>query len=255
MAAPVSTDLMAGSGNVTLSRGEFDVLCRKMNSVENSIAELRHEIRRSRASNYEGEASLGANDTPETVENGQGHRESVHGVHIRNDLTGETTHLGGGSVPAMAIALGAGSREAPEMQEMLGKAILPIFGLDNESATYPFVDLWGLPHGSLARAQELSKALPSDAQMLNLFRYYRDMGNILFPGIADTQQLESDLTTFLINRAAQMSTADGVNEQSIYGKSLQWLGMLFAALASGSQCSGLARKERELTSQVYGAHE
>lgn len=55
-----------------------------------------------------------------------------------------------------------GNTDLSEAQEVLGKSILPMFGLDNESATYPFVDLWGLPHGSLARAQELAKALPTD---------------------------------------------------------------------------------------------
>lgn len=230
------------------------MLCRKMNSVENSIAELRREIRRNKSSTTDDEAGLGADDATDGDDPTSSHRESVTGVQLKSDMTGDYIHIGGGSVPAMAIALGQGNRELPEVQDLLRKAILPIFGLDNESATYPFVDLWGLPHGSLPRAQELSKALPGDAQMLSLFRYYRDMGNVIYPGIADTQLLESDLTVFLISRAAQVNTEDGVTEQSIFGKSLQWIGMLFAALASGSQCSGLPRKERELTSQVYGKH-
>lgn len=145
-------------------------------------------------------------------------------------------------------------QEQAQLQEFLGKSVLPLFGLDNESATYPFVDLWGLPHGSLQRARELAKALPSDTQMLNLFRSYQTMGYIIYPGIADLEQLETDLTSFLMARSSAADPDEGVTEQTIYGKSFYWLGMMFAVLASGAQCSALTRKERELTSQVYGSY-
>ena len=255
---------------VTLARGEFDLLYRKLNGLENAIADLRRELRRStngRTTHLEHDPAL--MDPSMRAENGDSDQRhtDLHGIHTRNDAVGvrrshqaipltgskgEIVHLGGSSIPAMLFALGQGNTaDHPEIREMLGKTVLPLFGLDNESATYPFVDLWGLPHGSLQRAQELAKALPVDSQMLTLFRYYRDMGHVIFPGVADLQQLESDLTVFLINRAAQMGSEDGVNEQSIYGKNYHWLGLLFAVLASGAQCSPLPRKERELTSQVY----
>lgn len=65
--------------------------------------------------------------------------------------------------------------------------------------------------------------------------------------------MESDLLLFLINRAssANLQGGTGISEEQIYGKNLHWIGLLFAILASGCQCSTLARKERELTSQVY----
>lgn len=135
---------------------------------------------------------------------------------------------------------------------MLGKSILPMFGLDNESATYPFVDLWGLPHGSVARARELANALPGDQQMASLFRAYRDMGSVIFPAIANVDELENDLNLFMMDRQMRTTPEDGVTEQTIYGKGYRWLAMLFAVLANGAQCSGMQRKERELTSQVYG---
>lgn len=37
----------------------------------------------------------------------------------------------------------------------------------------------------------------------------------------------------------------------VYGKSLSWLGLLFATLGSGIQSSELPRKERQMKSQVY----
>lgn len=178
----------------------------------------------------------------------------VHGLHTKNEA-GEIVHFGGGSIPAMLYALGQGKgqnvKEKRELQELMGKNVLPMFGLDNESATYPFVDLWGLPHGSLQRSQELARALPNDTQMLQLFRYYRDLGYVIYPGIADPAVFEQDLTTFLVNRAASAGASDGVTESNIYGKSYHWLGVLFAVLGSGAQCSAMPRKERELTSQVY----
>lgn len=171
-------------------------------------------------------------------------------------IKGEIVHLGGGSVPAMLYALSSGqtpgAKEQQELQEFLGKSVLPMFGLDNESATYPFVDLWGLPHGSLQRARELARALPGDNQLMSLFAGYRDLGYIIYPGIADIKQLEADLTGFLISRSSYQNPDEGVTENMVYGKSFYWLGMLFAVLASGAQCSALTRKERELTSQVYG---
>jgi hypothetical protein len=47
------------------------------------------------------------------------------------------------------------------MRDLLGKSILPFFGLDNQRTTYPFVDLWGLPHGSSSRIDELCRLLPA----------------------------------------------------------------------------------------------
>ena len=151
-----------------------------------------------------------------------------------------------------ALQLDQGHAGTQQLQEMLGRTVLPLFGLDNESATYPFVDLWGLPHGSLARAQELAKALPGDAQILNLFKCYRDMAYIIYPGIVSAEELEQEVAGFLINRASQTHADDGITEQQIYGKGYNWLALLFAVLASGAQCSVVPRKERELTSQVYG---
>ena len=151
-----------------------------------------------------------------------------------------------------ALQNNEGHLEQQQIRELLGKDVLPLFGLDNESATYPFVDLWGLPHGSLARAQELAKALPNDTQMLDLLRSYREMAYVVFPGIASPEQLEMDMKEVLLTRATFAGTDEGVNEQKVYGKSFSWLALMFAVLASGVQCSVKARKERELTSQVYG---
>ncbi|KAK5138050.1 hypothetical protein LTR08_005848 [Meristemomyces frigidus] len=247
----------SGPSFVTLGRGEFDLLCSKLSGLENSIADLREELHRSsseRTVHRERNASAGAPAVSVEIAPRMPTHTDVHGIHTRNDA-GEIVHFGGGSIPAMLYALGQGQgqnqAEKLKLQELMGKSVLPLFGLDNESCTYPFVDLWGLPHGSLKRAEELAKALPNDGQTLQLFRCYRDLGFVIYPGIADPEQFERDLTTFLMCRAAAVGTDTSVDEQSIYGKSYHWLAVLFAVLGSGAQCSALPRKERELTSQVY----
>lgn len=228
------------------------MLFRQLHSLENAITELRREVRRNTGDHsgmHESDATESSNGL-----RSQNHTD-LHGLHTRNE-SGEIVHLGGGSVPAMLYALSQGqtpgAQEQQQLQEFLGKSVLPMFGLDNESATYPFVDLWGLPHGSLQRARELARALPNDNQIMTLFGSYRDLGYIIYPGIADMKQLENELTGFLITRSSYQNLDDGVSENTIYGNSFYWLGMLFAVLASGAQCSALTRKERELTSQVYG---
>jgi hypothetical protein len=177
----------------------------------------------------------------------------VVGIQASTGFEGEFVHLGNNSVPAMVIALGRGSNDQ-SIQDIIGKSVLPLFGLDNESATYPFVDLWGLPAGSATRIEELCKLIPTDADCRQFLRQYRDTAHIIYPGVVDIDQLESDLTQFLIERSSQSIHPhnDIVESSNVYGKTLHWVGLLFACLASGCQCSELPRKERQLTSQVYG---
>ncbi|PNS20570.1 hypothetical protein CAC42_297 [Sphaceloma murrayae] len=262
------TPYPAGPGSITISHADFAHLCRKLESVESTIEDLRRELRSNNANASYKTSNLSGPPTP--IVNGRpcpdGSRSdlpinsaALPAFHTRNDLTGQTVHLGGSSVPALVMALGQGGREQPELQDVLGKSILPLFGLDNETATYPFVDLWGLAHGWMAKAEQLAKTIPADSQCLNFFHYYRDLGHVIYAGVADISGFEQDLTSFLMTRASygEMERRQGdnlppgVTEQSLFDKDLNWIGLLFAVLASGCQCSNLPRKERELTSQVY----
>ena len=237
------------------SRAEWGQLCAKLNSFDQSLQELRKDLRRFAPGDQPPSAGgkLPLADLPSRSLTSNAAGPSPQGIHTGYDLTGETVHLGGNSVPAMVVALGSGS-DLETVQELAGKSILPLFGLDNESATYPFVDLWGLPHGSSSRIHELCKLLPGDADCLQFFRQYRDTAHVLYPGLVDIRQFESDLTYFLVQRASALAdiNSEPPTEQSVYGKSLHWVGLLFATLASGCQCSETPRKERQLTCQVYG---
>ena len=89
--------------------------------------------------------------------------------------------------------------------------------------------------------------------LFSFFEFYRDVACTIYPVVPDTSEFESKLEAMLRNRAISggiPQVLDGRNEKP-FGVSLSWLGLLFAVLASGSQCSTASAKERELTSQVY----
>ncbi|KAF2147141.1 uncharacterized protein K452DRAFT_217301 [Aplosporella prunicola CBS 121167] len=252
------------NGTVTIGREDWERLCSKLNAVERSLLDLKGTIRH--ASEGPVGPSNGHTETAASTPSRQLSADpstrhvSSQGIHTTNSITGQTVHLGGNSVPALVMSLGKGEAgSSGGVQELLGKNVLPIFGLDNESATYPFVDLWGLPHGSMSRVYELCNALPNDSDCWNLLKYHKETAHVVYPAVADIEKLESELLRFLITRGGSRTNEEdgsvtgvtGVTEQSIFGKDLHWVGLLFAVLASGCQCSALPRKERELTSQVY----
>jgi hypothetical protein len=234
----------------TPSRTEWDELHRKVDRIERLLLDLRNEGRTSASSKPRYNVSQAESDDGHSV---SAEENPATGINTNSDLLGENVYLGGNSVPAMVVAMG--KTGGGHIQELLGKSILPVFGLDNSTSTYPFVDLWGLPHGSIVRIEQLCALLPSPSDCLQFFAHYRDTAHVLYPGVSDLQQFEHDLTNFLISRGSDEICSDG-NElatQKAYGKDLHWIGLLFATLASGCQCSGRPRKERQLTSQVYGA--
>lgn len=174
-------------------------------------------------------------------------------IHTAHPLTGASVFLGSNSVPAMAVALSQ-ANGSDTVRDLFDKSILPIFTLENESTTYPFIDLWGLPHASNERIERLCALLPADAECLQYLRQYRDTAHVLFPGIVNLQQFEAEVMQFLVARSAKSAGSDKLplTDQDVYGRSVHWLGLLFACLASGCQCSSMPRREKQLTSQVYG---
>lgn len=178
---------------------------------------------------------------------------SSQDIYSKNSLTGEPFFLGANSVPATVQALGL--TDNPEaIQNLLDRSMLPAFALENESATYPFVDLWGLPHGSKERISRLCGLLPTNAECLQYLRQYRDTAHVLFPGIVYMQKFEAEVMQFLATRSSSSADPSSMspNVQTVYGQSVHWFGLFFAALASGCQCSNTQRRERQLITQVYG---
>lgn len=84
------------------------------------------------------------------------------------------------------------------------------------------------------------------------FKQYRDGAYANYPAIADLDQFENDLMTFLNNRRINdSSTEPQTSSDRMDGMSMRWISLLFAVFASGVQFSGLAKNDRELLSQVY----
>lgn len=150
-----------------------------------------------------------------------------------------------------ALKLPDQNKNRSEIFEHLNKSLLPLFGLDRESATYPFIDLWQLPHGSIQRLQEVANVLPEADQIISLWGSYHASAWVIYPGLSDPVKFREDLDKFLFDRLTWKNGIGGITEQTVYGRSYYWLGLLFAVLAAGVQCASMGRKERELTSQVY----
>jgi hypothetical protein len=233
----------------TPSKSEWYQMCTSLSSVEQSLRQLQHDMGLLLASRPQPSGIVSSGEqSPETSAAESGTTGSLQGLPNNSSLSEHAVYLGGNSVPAMVVALGLDD-DKDAVKELLGKSILPVFGLDNESATYPFVDLWGVPHGSVQRIQLLSKLLPADADCIQIFRQYRDTAHVIYPGLIDIVQFEGDLSVFLSNRRNGLTSQ---TSQAVFGRDLHWLGLIFAVLASGFQCSSLPRKERQMKSQVYG---
>jgi hypothetical protein len=239
----------------TPSKQDTNTVELRISGLENLIKGVRDEIAGLRADLQKSTGSQARRITDEQPTLGFEDEKVPAALSMGRHNLGEFIYLGGNSVPAMVQALTDHNSPYETIRGITEQTILPIFGLDNESATYPFVDLWGLPHGSPKRIELLFKLLPStDADCLQIFKQYRDTAHVIFPGIVNIAQFENELLEFLVQRA-QIPFIAGpgtLTEQVVCGKSMHWLGLLFAALASGSQCLDSPRKERTMQAQVYG---
>ena len=83
------------------------------------------------------------------------------GIHAPSNQMG-TMHLGSRSVLAYMMGLGRSKSSQDAARSLLEENILPKLGLDNESVTYPFVDLWSTDN-SISDINGLCSAIPDDA--------------------------------------------------------------------------------------------
>ena len=94
--------------------------------------------------------------------NGQRVDESEReGIHAPSGQMG-TMHLGSRSVLAYMMGLGRTKSSQEAAKTILENDVLPKLGLDNESSTYPFVDLWSTRADSYDIGG-LCRAIPDDA--------------------------------------------------------------------------------------------
>ncbi|OOG00042.1 hypothetical protein ASPCADRAFT_203929 [Aspergillus carbonarius ITEM 5010] len=245
----VSRPSVTGNGGrVSIAREEWDNVRTRLKEMEQTINTLRVGLEK---------ADEGPASTLETgsVQSGDASNRSKaasperEGIHAPNTFGEGTVHLGSRSVLAYILNNKSGS---DQLQALLEGGILPKLGLDNESATYPFVDLWSSDMSTFDISAVCS-ALPSDQQCQEFFYYYRDIAGAIYPVLEDVPQFEANLNLMLRNRTSMGGTyrADADQAQKPFGVTIAYMGLLFAVLASGCQSSDLPGKERELTSQVY----
>jgi len=181
------------------SREEFRELQSRLSNIENLLLEVREKTA---ANTQLRRSDPGTRSLVGTDEEGSVSDEGNPAILARRAFSSNAVYLGGNSVPAMVTALANEQNSDLEVQSLLSKSVLPIFGLDNDSATYPFVDLWGIPHGSFQRIELLCKLLPgTDGECIRVFKLYRDTPHIIFPGVVDITEFESDLLEFLRTRS------------------------------------------------------
>ncbi|PGH04992.1 hypothetical protein AJ80_08419 [Polytolypa hystricis UAMH7299] len=244
---PTPSDVQTSTmgGRVSISREEWDNVCSKLKDMEQTISTLRMGMEQAEP----GRIITSPEAPSETARREEAYSEQ-QGILAPNELGNGAVHLGPRS--ALAYILGRSNTSQETTNALLEGGILPKLGLDNETATYPFVDLWSSEASSFD-LNAVCSALPDDAQCKIFIRCYRDISATVYPVVPDIEQFEANVDQLLRNRQAMGGVNADVGEDfdRPYGMSVAFIGMLFAILAAGCQSSDLASKQRELTSQVY----
>ena len=135
-----------------------------------------------------------------------------------------TRYLGYNSIPSLL-------REQSSSAEMhsggdIRQDMRSILGLDT-SAPFPLMSSRHLD--TLTR--EISSELPSDREVMKLFRSYKETPQQFWGFVVDIDDLESKLMTYLEDRARNARNSTKTTRPV----SASWLAILFAVLAVGSQ--------------------
>jgi len=142
--------MMPGGHNITVPREKWDRLHKELLQLREATKSVPS------AGTFAAEVDDGKHPRA-TSRSDQVERE---GIHAPSNQMG-TIHLGSRSVLAYMMGLGRAQSTQDAARSLLEENILPKLGLDNESATYPFVDLWSTDT-SMQDVNGLCKALPDD---------------------------------------------------------------------------------------------
>ncbi|KAJ5113999.1 hypothetical protein N7456_002533 [Penicillium angulare] len=248
MSVPSRSNGVNAGGRVSIARDEWDNVRNRLREMESTISNLRMGLERAEEGPA-GTAESGSVQSGDVGSRSKGNSPDREGIHAANTLGKGTIHLGSRSVLAYILNNKTGTDQLSALME---GGILPKLGLDNESATYPFVDLWSSDMSTFDISAVCS-ALPTDQQCREFFYYYRDIAGAIYPVVEDVQGFENELELLLQTRVSSggVYREDADEAQNPFGVSIAYLGLLFAILASGCQSSDLGSKDRELTSQVY----
>ncbi|QKX54186.1 uncharacterized protein TRUGW13939_01270 [Talaromyces rugulosus] len=231
--ATTITNTITQSGNVLVDTREWRTINNRLAELSQGIKALRSRL----------EISSSGEPSPSSEEDNSPKRtcniaeEGAGGVRMHNVLGGSSVHCGSGSVLAFLL-------ERPGASIFREDSVLSQLGLENHSATYPFLDLWSSDIASYSN-ESVCAALPEDSICLRLLRSYRDVRMALYPVITDFDRFEQDVQLLLKSRSLPTSM------MAQCGFNIAFVGMLFAVLASGCQVSDFAKRERTSMCQVY----
>jgi hypothetical protein len=136
---------------VTVPKEEWDKMNHDLLTMQETINELRMGVDNAVADEKPGAVTAGTKADDSERE----------GIHALSGNLG-TMHLGSRSVLAYMIGLGRTKSSQEAAKTLLVEEVLPKLGLDNETSTYPFVDLWSTD-ASEWDVSALCRTLPSDA--------------------------------------------------------------------------------------------
>ncbi|KAI0147188.1 fungal-specific transcription factor domain-containing protein [Xylariaceae sp. FL1272] len=149
-------------------------------------------------------------------------------------------YVGQNSIPALL-------RDQPSPIETkdgvdIRRDMRPIFGLDN-SAPFPLMSARHLD----MMTQDIFSELPPDREVMILFTAYKEITHPFWGFVADIDELESRIITYLEERAKSAKDAT----KSGRPVSASWLAILFAVMAVGSQYRDSPYHIRTRDSQKY----
>ncbi|KAF7587159.1 hypothetical protein BBP40_007667 [Aspergillus hancockii] len=245
-AAPYSAEPISDDGlsdTVTISQFEWDEVNSKLRAMEQILASLNSLFQ-----GHAGRKSTNPRSDQSATEEGKS--PASQGLYGPNTMKMGSIHIGSKSalIDILDRSKGFdGTAEALPKEDLLAE-----LAMENEAASYPFVDLWSSDPYTFNIAGVCS-VLPEDEQCRRLLGFYKDIGAVLYPVLPDVTKFERDTNQMLQNRLR----AQGVYRPDVnglvkpFGMNLPFVSLLFAVLASGCQLSDLPLKERELTSWVY----
>lgn len=155
--------------------------------------------------------------------------------------TAETTrYVGQNSIPALLRERTAANE--PQDVNEIRQDMRSLLGLDN-SAPFPLMSSRHLDR----LTSDISAELPSDREVMKLFRTYKEIPQPFWGFVIDIDDLESRLMVYLEDRAKNARASTKATKPV----SASWLAILFAVLAVGSQYHDSPYHVRTRDSQKY----
>ncbi|GAB1319863.1 hypothetical protein MFIFM68171_10073 [Madurella fahalii] len=156
------------------------------------------------------------------------------------DATETTRYVGQNSIPALLRE--QTSANEPQEVNVIRQDMRSLLGLDN-SAPFPLMSSRHLDR----LTSDIASELPSDREVMKLFRTYKEIPQPFWGFVIDIDDLESRLMVYLEDRAKNARASTKTTKQV----SASWLSILFAVLAVGSQYHDSPYHVRTRNSQKY----